>query len=922
MRRRWIGLIVAVLLLQVTALGGARLLADNDDAAALDPMTALGLRPLITPTGQVISPAGELVHWGNPALENHAFDIALSPNGTYAAVLGRFDLALIDTRTGRLTSAFALDSKTQGIGTYQGIVWSRSGDRFYVPTQIGADVPAKDGDNGLILEVTVDSGKISGVKPIATFPPKDGHLPIPNGLALSDDGTTLFVALSGQDLVGMVDLASGRVMTASAPHYPYGIAVANGKLYVTQWGGRLPADGDPTAPGGWNDYTFTLQQPLVVDPKSEAVNSGTVTVFTITAGQGLQPAGVITVGLHPEAITRSPDGAFVYVADANSDTISVIDTRTDKVSETIPASLQGVPYGASPNGLAVSPDGKRLFIADGMLNAVAVVALGKNASSTGSDPTSLVLGYIPTAQYPAGLAVDQKGQRLFVADLEGLGPYATTDDPNDKAFQSSLPSILTGKPFSAAGAYNAHRQLAYVSLITLPDTKTLQQYTEVVLANTHYTRALEAQKALSLPPRPNVAPKPIPERLGEPSVFKHVILIVKENRTYDQVLGDMPEGNGDPYLCVFGESITPNEHALAREFALFDNYYLPAKSSAEGHPWAATAYNTDWIEKNVRAWFRGYPHTILDAMVPPSTGFIWDDVLNHGKTFRSYGFSTLPVLDNPNLTWTDLWQLRQRGQMPPGLRVRGTIANLVANSHPQYPGEDYRFSDQFRADLFLADLQRFEQTGQMPDFILMALPTDHTAGTKPGFPTPQAMVADNDLALGRIIEGISQSRFWMDTAIFVIEDDAQDGWDHVSPFRAPVFVISAYSRLGHPIHTFYTELDLLRTIEQILGIPPLNLLDMGGRLMTDAFTTTPDPRPFVHRPNQIALDTMNPTPQNATGPALHWAQLGEQMPAVVDDPANDDLLNHMIWASTKGYDTPYPAVAHVVLPARTRDADD
>jgi len=864
---------------------------------------------IVLPTGQVLYPAGELITWGDKSLENHALDLALSPDGRFIAVLGRFDMAILDAQTKEILDTRKFDTSKEGVGVYAGVVWDPNGSAVYVPVS-GADSKLTKPKDGKVLKIPVNDGKFGEATVLATFPPEDGRPALPNGLTLSPDGSTLFVALNGTSAVAAVHLADGSVTRIDIPtsYYPYSVAAVGDKLYVTMWGGRKPQAGDPTGLGGWNDYNLKLQQKILVDPATDTAASGTVEVLRRNADGTYVAVKTLDVGLLPGAVLASGDGKYVYVANAGSDTVSVIQTDTDNVVETIWASVDGLPYGASPNALALSPDGSRLYVADGMLNAVAVIELGKKSGGTGTEEDSRVLGFLPTAQYPSGLAVTSDGETLWVADLEGVGPYATTNDPNDPAFQSPYPSPETGEKFPTAGSYNAHRQLSMVSAIPLPKTEEeLTRYTETVWLSIQYNRAVESKKALESP-RPDAKPRPLPERIGEPSTIKHVVYIIKENRTYDQVLGDMPEGNGDKNLVVFDEPVTPNQHTLAREFALLDNFYLPAKSSAEGHPWATTAYLSDYVEKNMRAWFRGYPHTLLDALAPPKTGYIWDNVLEHEKTFRVYGEATLPRMDDNTLGWKGLFDLYLAGKRPQGLHVVGTIPAVLQHTHPEFPGEDYRFSDQLRAEMFLEDLRKFEASGEMPNFILIALPNDHTSGTKPGFPTPQSMVADNDLALGRIMEALSRSRFWPETAVFVVEDDAQDGWDHVSPFRSPAFVLSPYSRLGKTVGTFYTQIDVIRTMEQILGIPPMNLMDLAAKPMDKLFTDSVDLRPYLHRPNRVPLDRMNLTVEEAAQVSelhKHYAELGERMAAEIDNPDNDELLNRMIWFSVKG-DKPYP----------------
>ncbi len=399
----------------------------------------------------------------------------------------------------------------------------------------------------------------------------------------------------------------------------------------------------------------------------------------------------------------------------------------------------------------------------------------------------------------------------------------------------------------------------------------------------------------------------MPERIGEPSVFNHVLYIIKENRTYDQVLGDMPEGNGQKSLCVFGDSVTPNQHDLARKFLLLDNYYASGKCSAEGHQWTDAAMVTDYVEKSVRAWFRSYPHVQEDALVYGSNGFIWNNAADHGKTVRIYGEACAPHFDN-KLNWTDIYNNYKAGK-PFKFTNTSTISRVRPMLSQNYPGsDDHRINEQLRASGFISELKDYEKKpgDQLPQLMIMALSSDHTVGTRPGFPTPAAMVADNDLALGRIVEAVSKSRFWKNTVIFVTEDDSQAGWDHVSAYRTTGFVVSPYSVLKHKVSTNYNQVSIVRSIEQILGIPPMNIMDATALPMFKCFSDKPSLQTYQSLPSRIAIDNINPKLASLKGAALHFAKLSLRPEYDHIDGGNDDVMNRIIWFSAKGKKT-YPA---------------
>lgn len=849
-----------------------------------------------TPAGERLTPAGKLIKYGTPDMEQHAMDCKLSPDGKILAVEGRFYLVLADTKTNKIIKEINLKksflSKKHSGDMYSGIIFSNDGKHIYWTTSLGD-----------ILEATL-SGNDVKINKFYHFDKENNRPSLPNDIKFSKDGKYMYVTLNGANKVAKIDMATKQLVWKKDTdgNFPYGIAVADNKIFVTNWGGKLTdPDNDVVSRGGWNDEKSGF---IEINSITESAASGTVSVMD----ENGDVIKTVNVGLHPNDIIANKKGTKVYVANANSDTVSIIDTKTYNV-ENIVVSPEKIPYGFSPDALVLSPDERYLFVADGNTNSVSVIDLNNNQ----------VIGLIPTGAYPGGLDISKNGKTLYVADTEGLYSIATTKNKNDKHFKLNYPQ-KGRKNISTAGYFNTHREFGYVSAINLPELESedLEDWTNQVKTNMQYRKFKKAIEESMLPPRKNVKPVPVPERLGEPSVFKHVIYIIKENRTYDQVLGDMKEGNGDAYLTVFGKKVTPNMHKLAREFGLLDNFYDVGKCSAEGHPWSDGAFVDDYVEKNVRGWFRGYPHVILDAMVSPKTGYIWDDVLFHGHTFKNYGENVQADVPKKS-TWKEFYNDYKNG-IPIPFKNYVSLNNLAKYTSKTYPGYDHhRIPDEIRADVFIKDIKKATDDN-FPDFTIMALPADHTSHLKPGYPTPASMVADNDLALGRIVEAVSHSPIWKDTVIFVIEDDTQDGWDHVSSYRGPAWVISPYSKRHQVIHTFYSQLSVLHTIERILGIPPMNINDMSAPIMYDCFTDKPDFTPYTHVENQIPLDNMNPKPNELSGLARKWSKIASKIDIKLDNPANDDLINKMIWYSAKGYNTPYPS--KYVIKSNHIDDDD
>lgn len=848
------------------------------------------------PYNRLVQPAGLQIVFGDEARENHAMDIILSPDGRWLAVEERFSIVFISTADNKIKYTLLNNLHPDlrgGINTYSGIIWNIENNKSVVYwSVIGSD------DRSFVASARWDGVKAEFGRLFEYKANPNALLALPNELLITTESNIkyLYVVLNGNNNVIKQDLLTGDTIWIAYPGVaPYGITMAAGKLYVTNWAGRYPDKGDTDVAGvPWgaarvnNDAGGSTREGsvAVIDPKTGIVINN------------------IIVGLHPNEIISDRKGRFVYVTNSNSDNVCVINTLSDKVSETINVKLQpeiNQWFGDSPNGLCLSPDENTLYVANGMDNAVAVVALGKKAAAKSKTKVSTVTGFIPAGAYPSAICISPRGY-LYVGNIEGNGVHIGLKNPGGNNL-----------------VYNSHHMLATISVIPVPDRQNLKAYTDTVIAVNDLSRAIQAREE----PRPDLKPKPVPDRIGEPSLFKHVLYIIKENRTYDQILGDMKEGKGDPSLCIYGEKVTPNTHKLCREFLLLDNFYVSGKCSAEGHQWTDASIITDYIEKNMYAWFRSYPHVQEDALVYAPTGFLWDNAMKHGKSVRIYGEAASPLFNESNVTWTDNYRKYLNGEKIDFVN-RTTIEPVKGILSPSYPSYGpHVFTDIMRADDFIKELKNYEamEGDLLPELMIMALPNDHTAGTRPGYPTPRAMVADNDLALGRIVEAISKSKFWKNTVIMVVEDDSQGGWDHVSAYRTLALVISPYSRLNKTVSTYYTQPSMVRTIEQILGLPPMNIQDAIANPMSDCFTSEPDLTPYLSVPNNIPLDEMNKPLSSISGRELYFAK--KSLMPVFDrvDTGNDDLLNRILWHAAKG-NAPYPARYSGAAKSSEDDDDD
>jgi len=843
----------------------------------------------LLPVGQELVPTGRQIEL--PRLRPQV--LAMSPDGRLLVTSGlSSELVVLDPADGRVRqrvplapepgdiprapSENILDPNALPQASYTGLVFSADGRRLFL-----SDV------QGCVQRFDVDSGgTVKAIQPFG-LPPVAGlrrKKEIPAGLAVSADGRRLYVALNLSNGLGEFDAESGRLLRRfEVGAAPYAVLLAGDRAYVSNWGGRRPGAEDTTGQAGRGTR-------VRADARTGAASEGSVSVVDLKGGKVLRE---LLTGRHASALALSPDPRHLVCANAADDTLSVIDTGSDRVVETIWARHSPAdPFGASPNALAFDASGRFLYVANGTQNAVAVVRFAP------ARKRSKLVGLVPVGWFPAAILHDPRRAQLCVANLKAL-PAAP--EPATK---------------SHGQGFNSKQYGGTLTLLPVPRLRDLPRLTAQVERSLRRDRIVAA----FLPPRPDQPPRPVPERIGEPSVFKHVVYVIKENRTYDQVLGDVEKGRGDPSLCIFGEQVTPNQHKLVREFALLDNTYCSGILSADGHNWSTAAFATDYLEKSFAGWPRSYPDGMsedeVDALAYAPTGFLWDQALKYGKTVRDYGEFAIP-----KVLWTDParkgkpdWMACWRTFNGVSSEVRIGSEAAVDSLRPHLAAHTVGWSpvvpDVWKARIFIEELKAFERAGSFPNLIIISLPNDHTSGSKKGSPTPAATVADNDLAFGQIVEALSRSAFWKETVVFAIEDDPQNGWDHVSGYRTTAYVASPYTRRGAVVSEHYTTTSILRTIEQILGLPPMNQFDASATLMTACFQDRPDFTPFTAVPNRVPLDQMNPDPARIKDPLLKkQALLSGRLDFSRVDACPEGVLNRILWHAMKGSTAVFPGWA-------------
>lgn len=593
----------------------------------------------------------------------------------------------------------------------------------------------------------------------------------------------------------------------------------------------------------------------------------------------------ISVGEHPNQMVLHPKDGRLFVACASSNAVYVIDTVRWGIPEIISTSLfPRAPEGSTPDALAISPDGETLYVANADNNCVAVIDVEKPGRS-------FVEGFIPTGWYPSSVAVTPDGKHLLVGVGKGNQSKPNpVSQANTKAIRDAVKdSKPVEMPMDLKNVISLYKYpyigttlSGALSIVEIPKAEKLAEYTSTVYRNCPYSdRMLQAANA----PKRKTA---IPTKVGDKSPIEHVIYILKENRTYDQVFGDIKRGNGDPSLVLFGEQVTPNHHKLANDFVLLDNLYCNGQVSADGHPWSTQAMHTDYIGRNWALTYSGRAGVDDDddnELSKTPSGFIWDLCARKGLSYRNFG------------------EYGARVSQPDGsTRMEGRAPGLIGHMSPLYgiskvPGKRTRDTD--NADVFIEELNEFCAKGNLPNFMMLSLGEDHTDGTRPGSYTPQACVASNDLALGRIVEAVTKSKYWSKTAIFVIEDDAQNGPDHVDAHRTIGLVISPYTRRGHLDSTQYSTVSMMRTMELILGLPPLSQYDAAATPMYESFTDKANMTSYTAVPNQIDLNAKNTA-------ASYGAARSAKMDFSEYDKIDDFELNEILWRAIKGVDAPLP----------------
>ena len=696
------------------------------------------------------------------------------------------------------------------------------------------------------------------------------------------------VALTFDDEAAVVDLNAKAILyKVKTGVAPFGTAIsANSSVaWVSNWGGRFPRPGEMSAATG----PEANADQVAVDSRGIA-SSGTVARIDLLTGKLM---ATVSVGLHPSGLAWDENRQRLYVADSNSDAVSVVDTEANRLVESI--DLQ--PFmkkvaGVSPESVALSPDRKTLYVACAGINAVAVIGLqGLHAR---------VAGFIPTGWYPEDVAVSPDGKFIAVSTLLGVG--AGWNSPN----------LLTRERRDGMKPeLNDHRRYVHadrgtVHIIPVPDEDELNRYSVAVAEDNHMALQsgfLPLAGAHGGPDRA-AQPQPVPAKPGEPSTIDHVVYIIKENRSYDQYFGSLGKGNGDPTLDQYQDDVIPNQRKLAQEFVLLDNFFANGGNSADGHQWLTQAAETDYTY-----WpgygGRSYPKNGDDPLAFAGSGFLWDPLATRHRTFADFGeFVGEMGGKNGDLRASLLEQYKQGSEFAGVFTTKAPIARLNQFLIPDYPAYGLKVPDVARARIFLRHLKDWEAAGRMPNLVMVQMPSDHTEGTTPGFSTPKACLADNDLAVGQVVDGISHSGFWKSTLILIVEDDAQDGLDHVDGHRTVALAVSPYIRRGSIDSTFYSQVSMVKTIELILGLPPMNLFDMIANDMRASFQRTPDLTPYdAIEPKQSIYDR-NPPADALQGQARADALASAAMNWREPDDVPTEQLNAILWRNAMG--TQYP----------------
>ncbi|GHF16270.1 phosphoesterase [Streptomyces spiralis] len=844
-----------------------------------------------TDRGQVVSSDQYIAPYGDRLVIDNGkiMSSSVSPDGTHLAASvtdGGAALAIVDVKSWKVQ---------QVVGT------AASSTPRLASNSVGQEGPTYSPDGKQLWLGQTDGYTRFTVNPDGTVTnptsitiPADGSKHALVGEAVfSSDGSTVYSAVNGQNRVVAIDAATGAVKQSWAVgNAPRDMVQVGDRLYVSNEGGRPAKAGDTTM------NSYGTQVPA--DPKTGATTTGTVSVIDLANPQAAPTS--IDVGLHPTALYAK--GKALFVTNTATNDVSVIDTGKNKVVQTI--NTQPWPeasVGYEPNAVTLTDDG-RLLVTLGRANAVAVYRY-----KSPQEPVSYV-GLLPTDYFPAEITT--VGKEVLVSNTRGVDARRPT----------------------TSGGHGTHDTTSSVQRFTLPDDSVIRSQTAKVFQQNGWTAgSVKLAKG-----RSKAKPVPVPQRIGDPSTIKHVFLIVKENRTYDQVLGDVPQGNGDASLTQFGENVTPNQHAMAKQFGLYDNTYDIGTNSAEGHNWLMQADDPEYTESSAGEYARSYD-TENDALGHQKSGFIWTGAQAAGKTVRDFGeFQSLETKPS-GATWQNLYcdakNMASTGQKTAyPIQTGSAIPSLNDVSVPGFPMFDTSVPDVYKYEIWKQD---FEKNGPA-NLNMFWLSNDHTGGPA----SAAAQVADNDLAVGKMVDEISHSKYWKDSAIFVVEDDSQAGLDHVDGHRAPIQIISPWAQHGTVDSRYYSQITMIRTIEQILGIHPMNQKDSAATPMAGAFTRKPDYTPFKALPNRTSLtdglktppscgvDTPAPQdPKAAAVPsstvpadkqqlAAEWDQWKSKQrltgPGAVPDYANPAQMNHFTWYQTHNWKKPYPGEDRIFAP--------
>jgi Uncharacterized conserved protein len=794
----------------------------NIDVVAQSSSELTGKR-LTLPNGWSLTPAGKSLPLGDLPL-----NIAVSPNHRLLAVTnnGESDqiVQLIDAKKGVVLDTILMRK------SWLGLAFSSSSRELY----------ASGGNDNFVVKFNIQNSKLVPSDTIVLGKPWPEKISVA-GIAVDDEHNRLYVVTKDDNSLYVINLKNKQTvkkLPLGGEGYTCLLSPDAKKLFVSCW---------------------ACHRILVYDTKMETfVNS-------------------MAVGSNPNDMCIAPNGHFLYVSNANDNSVSVVDVNKNLVVETLNTALYpDSPVGSTANSVTLDSKSNTLYVANADNNCLAVFDVSKPG-------TSRSLGFVPTGWYPTCVRIID--QSIFVANGKGYSSYPNPLGPNPAKPSEEVEYQKGGKP-AVKEQYIARLLRGKLSIIDIPDQKRLAIYSQVVYANTPYHKDGELKAE-------GLEGNPIPSRVGDASPIKYVFYVIKENRTYDQVLGDMPQGNGDTSLVLFGLKITPNQHALANEFVLLDNFYADGEVSADGHNWSDGAYATDYLEKTWPTSYgsRGgeYDAEGRRDVANNKDGFIWDFCKRYGVTYRTYGEFT----DN----------------------YKPNIPVLVGHYCTYFTSWDQHVLDTTRFYQWKRDFDSLLACGSLPRLNTLRFINDHTSGLRRGMPTPFASVADNDLAVGLFVDYLSHSPIWNECAIFIVEDDAQNGPDHVDAHRTTAYVAGGFVKQGFVDHTAYSTSSMLRTIELILGLPPMSQYDAAATPMFRCFNNVATHPPFIQRPETVDLNDLNKVNNK-------WSKLSDTFDFSKEDRVPDNEFNKVIWAAVKGEDSTCPAPKHAAFVALNKVDDD